>query len=180
MIQFGANPLPGFGLAIAMPRHDALPPGLPPRGLSREAAAQYIGVSVGKFDQMTKDGRMPKPIRIDGRKVWDRLALDRAFDALGGPAASPISRTGWEDYLDAELKLPYLWFAQGRDHRHPYYRRDGLRIALTSPEGRRLIEAQGKGVAGTYAFEVAEKKQYGVLLMAKIEEHPLRVEVDRV
>jgi predicted DNA-binding transcriptional regulator AlpA len=51
-------------------------------GLCREAAAQYVGVSVGKFDQMTKDGRMPKPIRIDGRKVWDRCALDRAFDVL--------------------------------------------------------------------------------------------------
>jgi predicted DNA-binding transcriptional regulator AlpA len=81
-----------------MPRHDALPPNLPPRGLSREAAAQYIGVGVGKFDQMTKDGRMPKPIRIDGGKVWDRCALDRAFDVLGGSARR--TKTGWEDFLD--------------------------------------------------------------------------------
>jgi hypothetical protein len=65
-----------------MPRHDALPPSLPPRGLSREAAAQYIGVSVGKFDQMVDDGRMPIAIRIDGSKVWDRRAVDCAFDAL--------------------------------------------------------------------------------------------------
>lgn len=65
-------------------RHDALPPNLPPRGLSREAAAAYIGISATKFDSMVTDGRMPRAVRIDGRKVWDRRALDRAFDALEG------------------------------------------------------------------------------------------------
>src|ERR1700724_1643905 len=39
------------------------------------------------------------------------------------------------------------------------------------------VHTQGKGIAGTYTFEVAEQKQCEVLLMAKIEEHPLRVEV---
>jgi predicted DNA-binding transcriptional regulator AlpA len=81
-----------------VPRYDALPSNLPPRGLCREAAAQYVGVSVGKFDQMMKDGRMPKPIRIDGRKVWDRCALDAAFDALNGSGRR--IKTGWEDFLD--------------------------------------------------------------------------------
>jgi ATP-dependent Clp protease adaptor protein ClpS len=42
------------------------------------------------------------------------------------------------------------------------------------------VHTQGKGIAGTYNFEVAEQKQCEVLLMAKIEEHPLRVEVERV
>jgi ATP-dependent Clp protease adapter protein ClpS len=37
-----------------------------------------------------------------------------------------------------------------------------------------------KGIAGTYGFDVAEQKQSEVLLMAKVEEHPLRVEVERV
>ena len=41
------------------------------------------------------------------------------------------------------------------------------------------VHTQGKGVAGTYTFEVAEQKQCEVLLMAKIEEHPLRVEVEQ-
>jgi predicted DNA-binding transcriptional regulator AlpA len=66
-----------------MPRYDALPVNLPPRGLAREAAAQYIGISPSKFDEMIADGRMPKPVRIDSRTLWDRQALDRAFDALG-------------------------------------------------------------------------------------------------
>ena len=41
------------------------------------------------------------------------------------------------------------------------------------------VHTKGKGIAGTYTFEVAEQKQYEVLLMAKVEEHPLRVEVER-
>ena len=50
---------------------------------------------------------------------------------------------------------------------------DALALTLT-------VHTQGKGIAGTYTFEVAEQKQCEVLLMAKVEEHPLRVEVERV
>jgi ATP-dependent Clp protease adaptor protein ClpS len=42
------------------------------------------------------------------------------------------------------------------------------------------VHTKGKGIAGTYTFEVAEQKQYEVLSIAKVEEHPLRVEVERV
>jgi len=42
------------------------------------------------------------------------------------------------------------------------------------------VHTQGRGIAGTYTFEVAEQKQCEVLLMARVEEHPLRVEVERV
>lgn len=54
----------------------------PPRGMSRDEAARYIGVGTTKFDQMVKDGRMPKPKRIDGRTLWDRIKLDEAFTRL--------------------------------------------------------------------------------------------------
>lgn len=79
-----------------MPKYDALPTNLPPRGLQREAAAQYIGISVGKFDQMVTDGRMPKAVRIDGRYVWDRQALDHAFDVLSSRTASV---NPWDELL---------------------------------------------------------------------------------
>ncbi|MBL8709104.1 MAG: hypothetical protein JNL25_07930 [Rhodospirillaceae bacterium] len=73
-----------------------LPLNLPPRGLSRAVAAAYIGVSTHKFDDMVADGRMPAPKIMDARRVWDRLALDKAFDALpdGGQAddSDPRSR----------------------------------------------------------------------------------------
>ncbi len=76
-------------------RHAALPPTLAPRGLSRGEAAAYIGVSAGKFDDMVADGRMPGPIEIDARRIWDIRAIDRAFDALGGEA-----RSVWDDLLE--------------------------------------------------------------------------------
>ncbi len=58
------------------------PNGYPPRGLDRDAAARWIGVGTTKFDEMVDDGRMPRPKRIDGRRVWDRYALDMAFSEL--------------------------------------------------------------------------------------------------
>lgn len=72
----------------------ALPKSLPPRGLSREIAATYIGVSPSKFDQMVADGRMPKPILIDGRRVWDRIKIDRSFDAL---SEADADSTKWKN-----------------------------------------------------------------------------------
>ena len=52
------------------------------RGLSRIEAAGYVGVSPSLFDLMVQDGRMPGPKLINTRTVWDRFALDRAFEAL--------------------------------------------------------------------------------------------------
>ena len=63
-------------------RENVLPQSLAPRGLSRVQAAAYIGVSPTLFDEMVKDGRMPKPTRINARMVWDRVRLDVAFAAL--------------------------------------------------------------------------------------------------
>jgi predicted DNA-binding transcriptional regulator AlpA len=67
---------------------------LAPRGLSRVQAAEYIGVGVTKFDEMVDDGRMPRPKRIDGRLVWDRIKLDEAFDALDDDARP---KNEWDD-----------------------------------------------------------------------------------
>ena len=61
----------------------ALPPTLAPRLISREAAAVYVNVSPTTFDAMVRDGTMPKPRRLSGRrKAWDVRALDAAVDAL--------------------------------------------------------------------------------------------------
>jgi len=51
-------------------------------GLSREIAARFIGVSATTFDVMVKDGRMPVARRIGARKLWSRVELENAFDAL--------------------------------------------------------------------------------------------------
>jgi predicted DNA-binding transcriptional regulator AlpA len=72
----------------------SLPPSLAPRGLSRVQAAEYIGVGATKFDEMVEDGRMPKPKRVDGRVLWDRVLLDQAFDALNDDVTE--KRNPWD------------------------------------------------------------------------------------
>jgi hypothetical protein len=66
----------------------------PRRGLSREDSAAYIGISPTKFDALVADGRMPRPRRIDARKVWDIRQLDLAFDNLPSEDGQMSS---WED-----------------------------------------------------------------------------------
>jgi len=51
-------------------------------GLSREEAAAYVGVGATLFDAMVADGRMPKPKLINARRVWSRMALEKAFALL--------------------------------------------------------------------------------------------------
>lgn len=53
-----------------------------PRGLNRADAAYYVGVGTSLFDRMVADGRMPPPRIVGSRTLWDRHALDQAFDEL--------------------------------------------------------------------------------------------------
>ena len=60
----------------------------------------YIGISASKFDELVRDGRMPGPKRIDGRKLWDVLALDLAFSSLpddNGQAKRNSFDDAWTD-----------------------------------------------------------------------------------
>ncbi len=54
----------------------------PPRGLSRDEAARYIGIGTTLFDELVQAGKMPRPLRIGKRTIWDRLKLDAAFADL--------------------------------------------------------------------------------------------------
>jgi predicted DNA-binding transcriptional regulator AlpA len=69
---------------------------VPRRGLSRDEAAMYCGVSATMFDRLVNDGRMPGPRRIDGRKVWDIRSLDVAFDQLPCENGAQAG-TSWDD-----------------------------------------------------------------------------------
>lgn len=66
-----------------------------PRLLNREQAAGYCGVGVTKFDEMVKDGRMPKPRCIDARRLWDVRQLDAAVDDL--PVEGELRHNPWDD-----------------------------------------------------------------------------------
>jgi len=55
---------------------------IPRRGLKRTEASEYVGVSPTTFDLMVSDRKMPKPVRIGSRTVWDIQAVDVAFEVL--------------------------------------------------------------------------------------------------
>jgi predicted DNA-binding transcriptional regulator AlpA len=61
----------------------------PRRGLNRQEAALYIGISASLFDELVKSAEMPKPAHIKRRTVWDRHQLDECFDALFTPNDNP-------------------------------------------------------------------------------------------
>ncbi len=60
--------------------------GIQPRGLSLEEAAAYVGLSTVAFEGQVAAGVFPRHIGLDKnrRHIWDRAALDRAFDKLSG------------------------------------------------------------------------------------------------
>lgn len=62
-----------------------------PRGLRREQAATYVGVSPSTFDTLVADGLMPQPKRLRGCVIWDRKELDAALDNLDPPSADETS-----------------------------------------------------------------------------------------
>jgi predicted DNA-binding transcriptional regulator AlpA len=66
-----------------------------PRGLSRTQAAAYVGISSTLFDELVKDGRMPKPKQINTRVLWDLFDLNEAFDAL----PNQLERNPWDDVV---------------------------------------------------------------------------------
>lgn len=77
-----------FLALVGEPEH-----GFIPRGMRREAAAYYVGVSPAKFDDWVEAGLMPSPKKEGGVVVWDRRKLDQAFEALpdrDGPPDNPF------------------------------------------------------------------------------------------
>jgi predicted DNA-binding transcriptional regulator AlpA len=52
----------------------------PPRGMRAERASSYLGMSTASFLSLVAEGAMPRPRRIRGMNIWDRLQLDAAFE----------------------------------------------------------------------------------------------------
>ena len=85
-----------------MARNSALPHSLPPRLISREAAAAYVNLSPNTFDLMVEQGTMPKARIVSaGRIAWDVRELDLSVDALpykGQPVGNlAAADEGWDD-----------------------------------------------------------------------------------
>jgi hypothetical protein len=65
-----------------MARYDTLPPGLIPRGLTRNAAAAYVGLSPPAFDKARIEKKYPGPTLPGGR--YDLMLLQVAMNRLSG------------------------------------------------------------------------------------------------
>lgn len=66
-----------------MPRRNRRIPEFERVGLARiEGSPNYVGVGVGEFDKMVRDGRMPPPKQVDNLFVWSRQELERYFERL--------------------------------------------------------------------------------------------------
>jgi hypothetical protein len=53
-----------------------------PRWLREDRAAAYCGMGKTHFRASVEDDTLPEAINVNGVKVWDRLALDAAIEAL--------------------------------------------------------------------------------------------------
>lgn len=60
--------------------------------LSREEAARYVGVGSTTFDRLVEEGRMPRPLRLGKRVIWDRFKVDAAFSDLDEDRENSIDR----------------------------------------------------------------------------------------
>jgi len=88
-----------------------LPPSIPPRCLSRQQAAEYLGISPELLDREVAAGNI-KRLKIGRRVVFDRTALDHSLDNKSGlltPATSASavpSPSGKEAWLKAIRNAP--------------------------------------------------------------------------
>src|SRR5437763_11589287 len=96
----------------------------------------------------------------------------------------PIRKPGLDllEKDEVKTKRPSMWNIVV--YNDDYTPMDFVELVLKTLFHKSMLEAlaltlavhtKGKAVAGTYTFEIAEQRQCEVLLMAKIEEHPLRV-----
>ena len=63
-----------------------------PRLLSSKTAAIYMGISPRAFETLWRSGRLPTPIRLGRRVLWDRKVLDLFVDQLSGVGAFAPTR----------------------------------------------------------------------------------------
>jgi predicted DNA-binding transcriptional regulator AlpA len=56
-----------------------------------ERAAAYLDMGRTKFLELVDSGRLPKPVEIDGVRVWCRHDLDSAFEDLKKPTPDRVN-----------------------------------------------------------------------------------------
>lgn len=61
----------------------------------RDEAAAVLGVSPTTFDELVKEGKMPRPVRVRGCVLWGATALSVAWAAIENEAGVD-SRNEWD------------------------------------------------------------------------------------
>ena len=74
-----------------------LPNSVPPYGLTRPEAAEFVGLTLAKFDLEVKAGSLPAPIRFGKSVIWTTKALREALDQLSGNAADEHREAKWSN-----------------------------------------------------------------------------------
>jgi predicted DNA-binding transcriptional regulator AlpA len=86
---------------------------LPPRGLSRKEAADYLGIGTELLDRAAEAGVLPQPRKLMGKRIWDRVDLDRALDELPHWTADGRRRDApSNDNPDAAQHSREAWLAE--------------------------------------------------------------------
>lgn len=76
---------------------NVLPNSLPPYGLNRSQAAEFVGLKLGKFDHEVKAGNLPPPLRFGRSIVWTTRTLQEALDEMNGSAAEEHREAKWKN-----------------------------------------------------------------------------------
>ena len=114
------------------------PYGYPPRALDLAAAARYLGLTPTAFSAMVRVGQLPSARQLGVTAVWDRMALDAAFEAAsadevqpnGKPAqkqrGTPLMSKEWPGYHNAYTPetLGERWSCSGQHVRNMIKRGD--------------------------------------------------------
>ncbi len=75
------------------------------RGVDRWEAADIVGVSPRFFDRLVREGTMPRPIALHGRKIWNRNQIEKAFDALTCTNESHPSTNSWDEVTVVSIPI---------------------------------------------------------------------------
>lgn len=84
------------------------------RCFNRKEAASYVCVSVGTFDKLVREGTMPSPIDLCGRKVWDKRALDQRLDLSSGLTSE--GHRGESAHSEPQLAPLDMWRLSSERH----------------------------------------------------------------
>lgn len=52
-----------------------------PRLFTRQSLAEYLGITPAKVSELVADGKLPPPVKVGVRQLFDRCAVDASVDA---------------------------------------------------------------------------------------------------